>query len=110
MKRLNRRQLRRVILNEVQDLKEEERSLAGNLKMVTGKALNKAKEIAKSDGIIAALGFLLVDLQYDAMMAAVKILSDTEKVGKIVSAYGTSLNFDAAYSLYCDMLIEVTGL
>ena len=85
---LNRKTLRKLILQEVRLLAEQEeksnlrRALELNLE-----GAKKAEEIAKKDGILKALSYIIFDLPARATRAAFDLLSDEDH--KVAEKYGS---------------------
>ena len=103
--RLNRRELRRIITEVV----NEEKSMLSVFKKGTKRTLDHYVNVFEKEGIVGGFQEVVIDLPVEAAVAAAKIISDD----KIRADLENKLNTDgaaAAYEMYMDMLHKELGM
>jgi hypothetical protein len=103
--RLTRRELRKIILESV----NEEKSAASVLKKALTKTSDHYVSVFEKEGIVGGFKEMVIDLPVKAAIAAAKIISDE----KIRADLENKLNTDgaaAAYEMYMDMLHKELGI
>ena len=109
MKKLNRRQLRSVLLNEFKVLNEE--SGRDALKKFLKKQDAEYMRVAKDEGIIGMAFSMVVGLPLECIIAASKLLSDDNFRAELESKYDmTPEGLEAAYVFWLDSLANEMGL
>ena len=107
MKKLNRKNLRSVLLEEMRVLSEETGIVA--LRKFLKKQDDEYKRVAKQDGITAMAFSMLIGLPLEAMIGGGKLLADDKFRAELESKYDNE-GIEQAYVLWINSLSKATGL
>jgi hypothetical protein len=107
MKKLNRRKLRSILLNELAIINEETGPEA--LRKFMHKQDAEYERAAKQDGIIGVAFSMLIGLPLEGMIAASKLLADDNFRAELESKYDNE-GFEQAYVFWLNSLSDATGL
>jgi hypothetical protein len=105
--KLNKRDLRNIILKEVRSMNEAKSALE-TFRDNGDKTNAYLKEIVEKHGILAAVGFLFTELPYNTASAFLKIAADEALRGRLSDAYNES--FDKFYEELSIIVHEEVGI
>lgn len=107
MKKLNRRQIRSVLLKELRSINEETGPDA--LQNFLHKQDDEYKRVAKQDGVIAMAFAMLIGLPTEAMVGGGKLLADDTFRAELEAKYNEE-GLEQAYVHWINSLSKATGL
>lgn len=107
MKKLNRRQLRSMLLKELRSINEES-GLDAFLKTLE-KQKAEYERVANSEGVMAMVASMLVGIPSEAIVGMLELLADKSFRSELESKYDNE-GFEQAYVFWVNALSKEVGL